>query len=105
MYDIDFLAVENEERNGTKSGDAIIVSLPDAVDGVQKLVVVDAGFTDTGQQVIDNISRWYGAVPIDLIISTHPDSDHLNGLQSVLEAFEVRESHDAPSVESQFVSQ
>lgn len=91
MYDIDFLAVENEEQTGTKSGDAIIVNVPDASTGEQRLIVVDAGFSDTGQKVVDKISSWYGTDHVDLVISTHPDSDHINGLQTVLESLRVDE--------------
>ncbi|GAB2623055.1 ComEC/Rec2 family competence protein [Pseudactinotalea suaedae] len=91
MYDVDFLAVENETRDGTKSGDAIIVNIPDRVTSVQRRVIVDAGFAATGQTVVNKFRNWYGSDAVDLVISTHPDSDHLNGLQTVIETLNVGE--------------
>lgn len=91
IYDIDFLAVENEERDGTKSGDAIIVSVTEPVTGVQRHIVIDAGFSATGSTVVQKFQEWYGAARVDLVISTHPDSDHINGLQEVVETLDVGE--------------
>lgn len=91
MYDIDFLAVENENQESNKSGDAIILSIDDANSGGRRLIVIDAGFTSTGDRVVENIKLWYGTHRVDLVISTHPDSDHLNGLQTVIESLDVDE--------------
>jgi len=90
MYEVDFLAVENEKRDGTKSGDAIATRFT-APDGTQKVVVIDAGFTDVGEQLVTHIRDYYDVEHIDLVISTHPDTDHLNGLQAVLDSFSVGE--------------
>lgn len=91
MYNVDFLAVENKEADGERSGDAIIIR--SSVEGRAEpaIIVVDAGFTDTGQQVVDHISKYYGTNRVDLVISTHPDTDHLNGIKTVMEQCEVVE--------------
>jgi len=91
MYDIDFLAVENEDSNGSKSGDAIIINVMDEATAEQKRVIIDAGFTATGEKVVDRFRSWYGTNHVDLIISTHPDTDHLNGLLTVIENLDVGE--------------
>lgn len=91
MYDIDFLAVENEDSDGSKSGDAIIINMMDEDTLEQKRVIIDAGFTATGETVIDRFRSWYGTDHVDLVISTHPDTDHLNGLLTVIETLDVDE--------------
>lgn len=84
-FEIDFLAVETK-----KSGDAIPIRYQE--NGKQGIHVVDGGFADTGTAIIDHIRKYYGNPrTIDRVIVTHPDRDHASGLQSVLEAFDVRE--------------
>ncbi|HFM2112196.1 TPA: ComEC/Rec2 family competence protein, partial [Escherichia coli] len=87
-YEIDFLAVGEK-----KSGDAICIrwgNLHGSRDE-QKVVVIDAGYASTGEQVIEHIEKYYRTKTIDLLISTHPDGDHVGGLTSVLENAEVKE--------------
>jgi beta-lactamase superfamily II metal-dependent hydrolase len=89
MYDIDFLAVENGDSSSTHSGDAIIMhyTVPGRVEPV--IVVLDGGYDATGDQVVDHIWSMYQTDRVDLVISTHPDNDHLNGLKAVLERCRV----------------
>jgi beta-lactamase superfamily II metal-dependent hydrolase len=91
MLELDFLPVENEESDSTHSGDAIAMRF--TVPGAPRaaVVVTDAGFTDTGDDVVEFVNRWYDARRIDVLISTHPDTDHLNGIKTVLESFPVGE--------------
>jgi beta-lactamase superfamily II metal-dependent hydrolase len=91
MYDIDFLAVENEDGNSNKSGDAIVIRISATGYNNPLIIVIDAGYTSTGDQVADHLLKLYGSVHIDLLISTHPDSDHLNGIRTVLERCDVDE--------------
>lgn len=84
-FEIDFLAVETK-----KSGDAIPLRYQE--NGRRGIHVVDGGFADTGTAIVEHIRKYYGNPrTIDRVIVTHPDRDHASGLQSVLEAFDVRE--------------
>lgn len=76
-YELDFLAVETG-----KSGDAI--TLRYSIDGVTGIHVVDGGYLETGDQVVEHIKTHYGATHIDHVVLTHPDQDHANGLRKVL---------------------
>ncbi|MGS1050405.1 ComEC/Rec2 family competence protein [Burkholderia glumae] len=76
-YELDFLAVET-----SKSGDAI--TLRYSIDGVVGIHVVDGGYLETGDQVVEHIKTHYGATHIDHVVLTHPDQDHANGLRKVL---------------------
>lgn len=82
-FEVDFLDVESG-----KSGDAICVryKLRDNT----FLHVVDGGFQDTGQKVVDHIREHYdNPAYIDHVVVTHNDGDHAGGLRTVLEEFDV----------------
>lgn len=80
--EIDFLGVETD-----KSGDAI--ALRYTVDGVTSIHVVDGGFIDTGDQIIEHLRTNYGTTKIEHVVLTHSDQDHANGLRAVLEKCKV----------------
>lgn len=86
MYEIDFLPVGDGER----SGDAIALRFSD-VDGATRVVIVDGGFDDDGEDLVQHVKTWYATDIVDAVICTHPDSDHINGLHHVLENLRVRE--------------
>lgn len=90
MFEIDFLPVEAADGPGSKSGDAIAAKFTDAY-GFERVAVLDAGFKDVGQAVVDCVRDHYGTNTVDLVISTHPDTDHLNGLETVIEQLNVGE--------------
>lgn len=78
-FEIDFLAVE-----AAKSGDAITIRYQ--IDDKVFVHVVDGGFTDTGEDVLAHIDKYYGAnAYIDNVVLTHSDGDHARGLKHVLE--------------------
>jgi beta-lactamase superfamily II metal-dependent hydrolase len=52
-------------------------------------MVVDGGFVETGEMIVQNIRRYYGTERVDVVVSTHPDNDHINGLEKVLRELEV----------------
>ncbi|AKJ68352.1 competence protein ComEC [Pandoraea thiooxydans] len=81
-YELDFLAVETD-----KSGDAITIRY--VIDGIAGVHVVDGGYIDTGDTIIDHINTHYGVTHVDHVILTHPDQDHANGLRKVLETLSV----------------
>lgn len=85
------LPVENDDQDGARSGDAIIAAI-DVPGGTRPaIVVIDAGFTGTGQDVVDALRLHFGTSAVDTLISTHPDTDHINGLQTVIEQCQVGE--------------
>ena len=85
MFEIDFLPVGD-----TKSGDAIALRFTHPLSGEWVQVIVDAGFKDDGEALVDHVSRYYDSSVIDLAILTHPDGDHIGGMGEVLRGFEVR---------------
>jgi len=86
-YEIDFLAVGENSR----SGDAITLRYGNLFGsrGEQTVVVIDGGFSDDGRKIVEFIQTRYGTDRVDLVISTHPDDDHANGLIAVLQELEV----------------
>lgn len=88
-YELDFIGVGKE----SKSGDAIALRFGDLYGHrrEQTVVVIDGGFKDSGQDLVDHIKTHYGTTHVDLVISTHPDQDHINGLEVVFEQLTVGE--------------
>lgn len=88
-YEIDFLPVGDGER----SGDAIALRHGNLSGprNEQVVIVVDGGFTDDGEALVEHIRNHYGTDVVDLVVSTHPDQDHVCGLKVVLEQMDVRE--------------
>lgn len=80
--EVDFLGVETN-----KSGDAIAVRY--MVNGVQQVHVVDGGYVETGDQIVNHLQTHYGTTKVDHVVLTHSDQDHANGLRAVLEKCEV----------------
>jgi len=62
------------------------------VDG--KTILIDAGEVDMGDRVVSDV-RKLGVTKIDLLVATHPHSDHIGGMQKVLAAFPVGQVLDA----------
>lgn len=85
-YEIDFLAVGEEQ-----SGDAIALRFGNlhGSRGEQNVVVIDGGFADTGKALVQHLRTYYGTDHVNLVVSTHPDSDHAGGLEEVLQACTV----------------
>ena len=88
-YEIDIIGVGQE----SKSGDAIAIRWGNLYGprSEQTVVIIDGGFRVTGATVVDHIKKYYGTDLIDAVISTHPDQDHINGLDVVLDDLDVRE--------------
>ncbi len=81
--EMDVRAVGENSNNG----DCILVRFGN-LNGTRsewKLVMIDGGYADDGKAAIEFIRDQYGTPHIDLIISSHPDSDHINGIKAVLE--------------------
>jgi competence protein ComEC len=59
-----------------------------------KTILIDAGETDMGDRVVSDLKA-LGVNRIDLLVATHPHSDHIGGMQAVLAAFPVGQVLDA----------
>jgi len=84
-FEIDFLDVGN-----SKSGDAITIRYHIA--GTTRIHVVDGGFQDTGEDLVNHINKYYDSPSnIDAVVVTHPDGDHTGGLIALFENFNIKE--------------
>lgn len=70
-------------------GDSTLLVTPNG-----KTVLIDGGKGSEADQLVQYLSD-YGIETIDLMVSTHPDADHIGGLVSVLEQFEVKKVVDS----------
>jgi beta-lactamase superfamily II metal-dependent hydrolase len=85
-FEIDVRAVGKE----SKSGDAIALRYGNfARRDLFRVVVIDGGFQSNGDDLIDLVKNTYGTDTVDLVVSTHPDSDHTSGLRGVIEGLKV----------------
>ncbi|WP_043674524.1 ComEC/Rec2 family competence protein [Streptomyces xylophagus] len=86
-YEIDFLPVGEE----SKGGDAIALRHGNlhALHREQTVIVVDGGYTESGDALVEHIKNRYETDRVDYVISTHTDQDHICGLKSVLEKLHV----------------
>jgi beta-lactamase superfamily II metal-dependent hydrolase len=85
-YEVDFLAVGEGER----CGDAIALRfwIPNSP-GSQQVWVIDGGTKESGEAIVAHISKYYGTDRVDVVVSTHPDSDHASGLSVILKEMKV----------------
>lgn len=87
-YEVDVLSV----GKASKSGDAIALRHGNfSRRDLHKVVIIDGGFTESGEDLVKIIQGTYNTSVVDLVISTHPDSDHSSGLKVVLESLKVCE--------------
>lgn len=71
--------------NGSKGGDAIVIRLFDT-DDQQHIYVIDGGYKENGNEVVEYVNKYCKSTHIDFIINTHPDRDHISGIISILES-------------------
>lgn len=88
-HEVDVLAVGDESR----SGEAIAIRFGKFLENPadQVVIVIDGGFQESGRKIVERITHEYGTDTVDLVISTHPDNDHISGLKVVLEDLNVKE--------------
>jgi beta-lactamase superfamily II metal-dependent hydrolase len=87
-FEVDVRTVGEE----SKSGDAIALRFADfSVSPNENVVVIDGGFASSGEDLEDFLEAFYDTREIDLMISTHPDSDHTAGLIHLVENLNVGE--------------
>ena len=67
-------------------GDSTLIRSPNGT-----IMLIDGGrSTDLADQVIIPQLRAWGADHVDVLIPTHPDSDHISGLVGMLESYPVK---------------
>lgn len=80
-------------------GDAILIKTPE-----EKYILVDAGVKnpnyDAARRFIVPYLNRNNIKTIDLLINSHPHSDHLGGIPTILRGFKVSRMIDAGSVEN-----
>jgi competence protein ComEC len=59
-----------------------------------RTILIDAGETEQGDRVVADLQE-LGVTRIDLLVATHPHSDHIGGMRKVLETFSVGQVLDA----------
>ena len=64
-------------------GDAILIQTPDGVE-----LLVDGGAGTAVLRELGTVQPWYDRA-IDVVVATHPDTDHVGGLVDVLARYEV----------------
>jgi beta-lactamase superfamily II metal-dependent hydrolase len=76
-------------------GDSSVILFKD------KVILIDAGEVDQGGRVVSDLQN-LGVTQIDLLVATHPHSDHIGGMQAVLTNFPVKKVLDSglPSTSS-----
>lgn len=86
-YEVDYIPV----GENSKSGDAIALRFGNLIglSNQQYVVVIDGGFKNSGDLLVNHIKNYYKTNHVDLVVSTHPDADHASGLVTVLENLSV----------------
>ncbi|WP_077624339.1 ComEC/Rec2 family competence protein [Sediminibacillus massiliensis] len=73
-------------------GDSIFIETPNG-----RKVLIDGGPPSAGDKVVTFLME-KGIKELDLVISTHPDIDHIGGLIQVLDTFKVKELIDSGKI-------
>ncbi len=87
-YEVDFIGVG---KDSSACGDAIVMRYGDFVRNPheQLVVVVDGGYIGNGPDLVKHIRGYYETNRVDLVVSTHPDADHIGGLTVVVDEMQV----------------
>ena len=92
-YEAKDIVSENVDVSEFAKGDAIYVHFIDVGQGSSTLIqqgttgiLIDAGEKDYGQVVVDYLKE-VGITSLEYVVASHPHSDHIGGLDDVLNAF------------------
>lgn len=96
-YEMDMLSVGNK----SKSGDAILLRYGDLYTGgnQQAVILIDGGYCETANTIKETLKAYYncqndkGNYVIDLLILSHPDQDHVNGLVELTKDPQIEIKH------------
>lgn len=64
-------------------GDSTLIITPN-----NKSILIDAGDEKSAKKVINYINK-QGISKLDIVIGTHPDSDHIGGMDKVVKNFDI----------------
>ncbi|MEM7393429.1 MAG: MBL fold metallo-hydrolase, partial [Verrucomicrobiota bacterium] len=56
-----------------------------SLDGLSRTVLIDGGGKDAAKPIL-NYCRGHGIDKVDLVISSHYDTDHINGIREILKS-------------------
>jgi beta-lactamase superfamily II metal-dependent hydrolase len=84
MFEVDILRAGEE-----KDADAICMRFTRPDTDRLAHVVVDAGWQDDGDALVDFVQTRYKVGHVDLAIVTHPDRDHIGGMRRVVGRLDV----------------
>ncbi|MFQ6607895.1 MAG: DNA internalization-related competence protein ComEC/Rec2 [Fidelibacterota bacterium] len=78
-------------------GDAAVIRVP--TNSGLKTILIDAGYKnwnrDMGERVVVPVLKYFGIKKIDLLVMSHPHSDHIGGVEIILKEIEVKEIWDS----------
>ncbi|WP_250673802.1 S-layer homology domain-containing protein [Paraclostridium ghonii] len=66
-------------------GEAIYIEFPDGTDAL-----IDAGKSNYGDTVVNYLKSQESNIDLEYLIATHPDADHIGGMQSVFKDLNVK---------------
>jgi beta-lactamase superfamily II metal-dependent hydrolase len=86
-FEVDIRAV----GENTNSGDAIAIRYGafSADPALQRVVIIDGGYRENGDDLVKLITNQYGTNRVDLVLCTHAHDDHVKGLLPIFEKLQV----------------
>lgn len=66
-------------------GDSAFIELPNS-----QCMLIDASVSSCGDRIVETIEG-FGYSEIDYLVATHPHTDHIGGMSTVVESFEIGE--------------
>ena len=96
--EIFFLNIGQHDEDSAQSGDAIVITIGNRFSSGRddyKIIVVDGAFASDAKTIKEHLEivgakNASGKIQIDLMVSTHPDQDHVSGLIKLAEDDEIQ---------------
>lgn len=85
MVEVDFLPASQSQ-----SGDCILMRIGSFSydfprNNNQNIVMIDSGFSECAEKIKNHLIQYYKTQTIDFVFITHPDADHISGLNALLD--------------------
>ena len=84
-FEIEFRPVGEK----SKPGDAIVIKY-ESKPGYYRLMIIDGGTVESGQEVINHVREHFPDAPISDALLTHSDKDHACGFREIIRELDVR---------------